>query len=112
MHGRQNNLPAGSLQVQAEQQRVGVVAAQRRSAKAQVAEQRRKMGGTDAAVKQEQAVSGTLLCLLCCRGGPGESAQSLTYEESLHHCIIDVGQGRTPPQSRLASSIGRLGIAL
>lgn len=44
------------LQIQGEQQRLGEVSGQVRAAKAAVAEQRRQMGGTDAATKQQTAV--------------------------------------------------------
>lgn len=43
-------------QIQAEQQRLGQVSGQARAVKAEVAAQRRQMGGTDAATKEEQAV--------------------------------------------------------
>ncbi len=45
------------LQIQAEQQRLGEVSGQIRAIKAAVATQRRQMGGTDAATKQQSAVS-------------------------------------------------------
>lgn len=51
----QHQSDACTAKIQAEQQRLGMVSAQQRAVKAQVAAQRRKMGGTNAATKQEQA---------------------------------------------------------
>ena len=104
-------LLAAAPQVQAEQQRVGVVAAQRRSVKAQVAEQRRRMGGTDAAVKQEQAVSHLTFYLLWCLGGSRMQHLPGTLDSCALSSLLQTSEALSGPQSsRKASECLELGI--